>query len=160
MESLVAPLLPKIPNHATITSGYLSHTHQEGTSMKKSTIISIAFICVMLAIGAIAVINRANQKPPEVDLTPHGFSQTSITIQAGDTVHFVNPSTGVTQMLCLGEDKICSRYAFDPPALKGPGLRIAPGQAADVVFTLEGTYNVTSTTMPGMNLTITVEPDD
>lgn len=127
--------------------------------MKKSTILFAVFLCVMLAIGAIAVINRANQKPPEVDLTTHGFSQASITIMEGDTVHFVNPSSGVTQMLCLGQDKVCSRYAFDPPALKGPGLKIAPGQSEDVVFTLEGTYQVTSTTMPGMNLTVTVQPN-
>ncbi len=128
--------------------------------MKKSTILFAVFLCVMLAIGAIAVINRANQKAPEVDLTPQGFSQTNITILEGDTVHFVNPTSGVTQMLCLGEDKVCSRYAFDPPALKGPGLRIAPGQTEDVVFTLEGSYNVTSTTKPGMNLTITVQSDN
>ena len=127
--------------------------------MKRSTVIFGAFLCVMLAIGAVAVINRANQKPPEVDLTAHGFSQTSISIAEGDTVHFVDPSTGVAQMLCLGQDKVCSRYSFDPPDLKGPGLQIAPGQSKDVVFALEGTYHVTSTTMPGLNLTITVQPN-
>lgn len=127
--------------------------------MKKSTIIFAVFLCVMLAIGAVAIINRATQKPPEVDLTPRGFSQTSITIVEGDTVHFVNPSSGVTQMLCLGQNKLCSRYAIDPPVLRGPGLSIAPGQSKDVVFTLEGTYHVTSTTMPGLNLTITVQSD-
>ena len=125
--------------------------------MKRSTVIFGAFLCVMLAIGAVAVINRANQKPPEIDLTAHGFSQTSISIAEGDTVHFVNPSTGVAQVLCLGQDRVCSRYSFDPPDLKGPGLHIAPGQSKDVAFTLEGTYHVTSTTMPGMNLTITVQ---
>jgi plastocyanin len=127
--------------------------------MKRSTIIFGSFLCVMLAIGAVAVINRANQRPPEVDLTAHGFSQSSITIVEGDTVHFVNPSGGVTQKLCLGENKVCSRYGIDPPDLKGPGLQIAPGQSKDVVFTLEGTYHVTSTTLPGMNLTITVQPN-
>ena len=125
--------------------------------MKRSTVIFGAFLCVMLAIGAVAVINRANQKPPEIDLTPHGFSQTSLSIAEGDTVHFVNTSTGVAQMLCLGQDRVCSRYSFDPPDLKGPGLQIAPGQSKNVAFTLEGTYHVTSTTMPGMNLTITVQ---
>ena len=128
--------------------------------MKKSTIIFAVFLCAMLAIGAIAVINRANQKPPEVDLTARGFSQTSITIMEGDTVNFVDPSSGVTQMLCLGQDRVCSRYAFDPPALKGPGLKIAPGQSESVSFTLEGTYQVTSTTMPGLNLTVTVQPNE
>ena len=103
--------------------------------MKKSTIIFVVFLCVLLAIGAVGVINRANQKPPEVDLTVHGFSQTSITIMEGDTVNFVDPSTGVAQMLCLGQDRVCSRYAFDPPDLKGPGLQIAPGQSKDVAFT-------------------------
>jgi hypothetical protein len=127
--------------------------------MKKSTILFAVFLCVILAFGAVAVINRANQKPPEVDLTAHGFSQTSITIMEGDTVNFVDPSTGVTQMLCLGQDKVCSRYSFDPPDLKGPGLQIAPGQSKDVAFTLEGTYHVTSTTLPGSNLTITVQPN-
>lgn len=125
--------------------------------MKRSTVIFGVFLCGMLAIGAAAVINRANQKPPEIDLTAHGFSQTSISIAEGDTVHFVNPSAGVAQVLCLGQDRVCSRYSFDPPDLKGPGLQIAPGQSKDVAFTLEGTYHVTSTTMPGMNLTITVQ---
>lgn len=126
------------------------------SSMKKSRIVFILLFCALLAVAAVAVINRANQKPPEVDITANGFSQQNITIMEGDTIHFVNSSSGITQTLCLGQDQVCSS-AFDPPELKSPGLRIAPGQSKDVVFTLEGTYDVTSTTAPGMNLTVTVQ---
>ena len=127
---------------------------------KKSILIFSLLFIALLAYASVAVINRLNQKPPEVDLTAKGFVQHSITIAAGDRVHFVNPSSGVTQMLCLGQDQVCYTDANDPLALKQPGLQLAPGQSKDVVFSLEGTYRITSATVPGMNLVVTVNPDD
>lgn len=99
--------------------------------------------------------------PPEVDVTAIGFSPQTIEITEGETIHFVNKSL-VTQVICLGSNQHCDSTAIDPTvidpsALAGSGIRIAPGQGQNVTFTTYDTYTVTSTTSPGLNLTVTVD---
>lgn len=99
--------------------------------------------------------------PPEVDVTSIGFSPQNIEITEGGTIHFVNKSS-VTQVICIGSNQHCDSTAidptiFNPSALAGTGIRIAPGQGADVTFNSYDTYNITSTTSPGLNLMVTVD---
>ena len=96
-------------------------------------------------------------KPPEVDLMTNGFVPQQLEITEGETIHFVNHSSSITQVLCLGTDKRCDPNAVLPRGLKSPGIRIAPDQAKDVVFDFYGTFHVTSIVVPGMNLTVTVD---
>lgn len=98
--------------------------------------------------------------PPEVDVTVAGFSPQSVVITEGETIHFVNKSA-ITQVICLGSNQHCDSTAIDPTvidpsALAGSGIRIAPGQAQNVIFTTYDTYTITSTTSPGLNLTVNV----
>jgi plastocyanin len=116
-------------------------------------LFAIAFILVIVAYNTF-------HKPPEVDMLTTGFVPQKIEITEGETIHFVNRSSTMTQVLCLGTDKRCNPFAVLPRGLKSPGIRIAPDQAKDVVFDFYGTFHVTSIAVPGMNLTITVDAAD
>lgn len=95
----------------------------------------------------------------EVDMTSNNFAQHAITITAGQTVHFVDPmATGALHILCLGHDQVCSASAQGPQVLKGSGLTFNPGQTKDIAFPTPGTYAITCTIHPNMNLTVTVQP--
>jgi plastocyanin len=118
--------------------------------------ISIPLIFAVAFLLVIAAYNNFHQ-PPEVDLTSTGFVPQNLEITEGETIHFVNRSSTITQILCLGLNKSCDRFAVLPRGLTSPGVKIAPGQAKDVVFDYFGTFHITSTTVQGMNLTVTVD---
>ena len=131
--------------------------------MKKSkraklllTAIGIPLLFVIAFVLVIAAYNSFH-KPPEVDMMTTGFVPQKIEITEGETIHFVNRSSTITQVLCLGTDKRCDPYAVLPRGLKSPGIQIAPDQAKDVVFDFYGTFHVTSIAVPRMNLTVTVD---
>jgi len=121
-----------------------------------ATLIGIPLLFVIAFILVIAAYNTFN-KPPEVDMMTTGFVPQTIEITEGETIRFVNRSPTITQVICLGTDKRCDPYAALPRGLKSPGIRIAPDQAGVVVFDFYGTFHITSTTVPGMNLTVTVD---
>jgi len=109
-----------------------------------------------LAIALVIFFYLQFHKAPEMDLTSRGFSLSTVEINEGETIHFVNQSN-VTQVLCLGVDKVCDTHAVAPKALKAPGIQLKPGDTITVVFEQYGTYNITSTNVTGVNLTITVD---
>ncbi len=92
----------------------------------------------------------------EVDMGGYTFVQTGVTISAGQSVHFVDQQNGTTHILCIGKDGRCDAGATSPQGLTGQGFTIQPGQAHDVPFETAGTYTVTCTIHPNMNVTITV----
>jgi len=87
------------------------------------------------------------------------FGTTSITIKAGQAVHFTDPAgTGGTHSICLGADGTCFEGAKGPQALQSPGFTINAGDPAkDVTFDTPGTYKITCSIHPSMNLTVTVQ---
>lgn len=95
--------------------------------------------------------------PNEVSMTNHDFSKQSVSINAGTVVHFVNPGSGSSlHILCLGQNSRCSDNGSGPQELRGSGFTLNEGQTKDVVFATAGTYQVTCSIHPGMNVTITV----
>jgi plastocyanin len=120
------------------------------------TIIGIPLLFV-IAFALVIAAYESFHKPPEVDLMTNGFAPQKLEITEGQTIHFVNRSSSITQVLCLGTNNRCDPYAVLPRGLKSPGIRIAPGQAKDVVFDFYGTFHVTSVIVSGMNLTVTVD---
>ena len=109
-----------------------------------------------VAIALVLFIYLQFHKAPEMDLTSKGFSLSAVEINEGETIHFVNQSN-VTQVLCLGVDRVCDTNAVAPKALKMPGIQLKPGAAINVVFEQYGIYNITSTNVKGVNLKITVD---
>lgn len=94
----------------------------------------------------------------EVDFGPSSFTQTSVTIQAGQAVHFVDSaSSGGTHNLCIGSSGQCDTSGKGPAALHNPGMMISPGDTKDVTFDTAGTFTVTCTIHPSMLLTVTVQ---
>jgi plastocyanin len=120
------------------------------------SIIGIPLLFVITFAIVIAAYESFH-KPPEVDVMSNGFSPQQLEITEGQTIHFVNHSSTITQVLCLGTNNHCDPYAALPRGLKSPGIRLAPGQAKDVVFDFYGTFHVTSLIGSGMNLTVTVD---
>ena len=120
------------------------------------SIIGIPLLFV-IAFAIVIVAYESLHKPPEVDVMPNGFSPQNLEITEGQTIHFVNISSSKTQVLCLGINNHCDPNAELPRGLKSPGIRLAPGQAKDVVFDFYGTFHVTSIMGSGINLTVTVD---
>ncbi len=120
------------------------------------SIIGIPLLFV-IAFAIVMVAYTSYHQSPKVDVMPNGFSPQKLEITEGQTVHFVNNSSSLTQVLCLGMNNHCDPYAALPRGLKSPGIRLAPGQAKDVVFDFYGTFHVTSITGSDMNLTVTVD---
>lgn len=128
----------------------------------KTLFISIsAPLLFVIAFILVPVAYNDFHKPLEVDVMVSGFTPQQIQINEGETIHFVNRSSTVTQFLCVGTNSQCDNTAFlslklPPPALHGPGVRIAPGQAKDIIFDTDGTFSITSTVDANVNMTVTV----
>ena len=86
------------------------------------------------------------------------FSATSVSIKAGQAVHFTDPAgVGATHIICLGSDGNCDTTASGPQTLEGNGFTINAGDPPkDVTFSTPGTYKITCSIHPSMNLTVTV----
>jgi len=131
---------------------------------KRVKVIFISISAPILFIAAfLLVIVAYNQfhQPPEVDVMATAIAPQNIEITEGQSIRFVNRSSSTTQILCLGANRSCDSLPYltlqlPPPEFKSPGLRLAPGQAKDIVFDADGIFHVTSTVMPGINLTVTV----
>jgi hypothetical protein len=127
------------------------------TPLPKFLVVTIglslfAFVTVALLLNAL--IN------PYVGMTRTSFLRNSVSISNGDTLHFQNPSDGVTQTLCIGVDQKCQPESGAPGALNH-GIQIQPGQSITITFNTDGTYHITSSSTPGMNLSIDVStPED
>ena len=85
------------------------------------------------------------------------FAQNSVTLSAGQTLHIVDPAdSGGTHNLCLGRNGQCDQAAQGPSELAAPGLMLTPGTSKDVAFPHAGTYQITCTIHPSMQLIINV----
>jgi plastocyanin len=94
----------------------------------------------------------------EVDMGVASFRQSQITIKAGQAVHFVDPASGGTHVICVGHDLECVPQAGAPAALNTPeGLTFNTGDIRDIVFPTPGTYNVICTIHPNMQTVVTVQ---
>ena len=121
-----------------------------------ATLLGIPLLFI-IAFALVIVAYNTFHKAPEVDMMTTGFVPQKIEITEGEAIHFVNRSSTITQVICLGSNQHCDPYAALPRGLKNPGIRIAPDQAGEALFDFYGTFHITSTAVPGMNLTVTVD---
>ncbi|HKB48337.1 MAG TPA: plastocyanin/azurin family copper-binding protein [Ktedonobacterales bacterium] len=127
--------------------------------------LAFAFIPVLfmlaLIVGACGKpTGGVNSTPPgTIGMDATNFVVHAVTVKVGDTVHFVDPAgSGGTHVICLGKDQSCNASATGPTALKGPGFTINAGDPSkDIVFDTAGTYDITCTVHPNMNVTVTVQ---
>ncbi|GAC1448519.1 MAG: hypothetical protein PVSMB4_05780 [Ktedonobacterales bacterium] len=95
----------------------------------------------------------------EVTMASVDFVQHSISVKAGDTVKFVDPSgTGNLHILCFGQNEQCKSNPDGPAELNASsGVQFNAGDPPkSFTFTKAGTYEVTCTIHQNMNVTITV----
>jgi len=125
----------------------------------KTRISGTCALPVLLLLLALAACGQGTTAPNEVSMLASDFSATSITIGAGQAVHFTDPAgLGGPHTLCLGANGTCDAGARGPQALQDPGFTMQPGDPAkDVTFDAPGTYKITCSIHPSMNLTVTVQ---
>jgi plastocyanin len=94
-----------------------------------------------------------------VQLTSDNFAVKSVTINAGQSVTYVNPSTGVVHILCVGRHQSCdSSITGGPPDLSGgKSVEFDAGNTKSYTFPTAGTYPVTCTVHTNMDMTVTVK---
>lgn len=128
--------------------------------MKKAAAALLPLLVILTlalaACGSSSGASGANTPANEVDMGATTFVQTSVTISTGQSVHFVDQQSGTTHILCVGKDGHCDSSATAPQDLASPGLTIQPGQSHDVRFDTAGTYTVTCTIHPNMNVSVNV----
>lgn len=133
--------------------------------MKKSGALLLPlFLILMLAMIAcgksVGTTGNPGGGPPanQVSMDATDFVNTTVTIKAGSSVHFDDPSdSGGTHIICAGANGQCSNDANAPKDLQGTGFQIDAGQTKDVTFPTAGTYKITCSIHPDMNLTVTVQ---
>ena len=115
-------------------------------------------VLALLPLLALAACGQSASTPNEVSMTGSDFSPTSVTVKAGQAVHFTDSAgVGAMHIVCLGSDGHCDASAQGPQALEGDGFTINAGDPPkDVTFTAPGTYKITCSLHPSMNLTVTV----
>ncbi|HEX3272005.1 MAG TPA: plastocyanin/azurin family copper-binding protein [Ktedonobacterales bacterium] len=95
---------------------------------------------------------------PDVTMGQTDFTHHALTITAGTTVNFMTESSGSTHILCIGDNGACQSGAQGPSELTSAnGMQVDPGQTKPVKFDTAGTYKITCTIHPTMNMTITVQ---
>lgn len=125
-------------------------------------VVPLALILALALIGCGKPIGGSSNTPAAapgtVGMDPTNFTIHSVTIHAGDTVHFDDTvGGGGTHIICLGKDQQCDSSAKGPQDVMAPGFTINPGGTKDVVFPTAGTYQITCTLHSNMNLTVTVQ---
>lgn len=114
------------------------------------SIISMALLALLLA-------GCGGTPSNQVDMGVAAFQQSSVSIKAGQAVHFVDPASGGTHVICVGEGVKCIPQNGAPSELNTvDGMTFNTGDSRDIVFPSAGTYNVVCIIHPGMEVTITV----
>ncbi|HEV8192667.1 MAG TPA: plastocyanin/azurin family copper-binding protein [Ktedonobacterales bacterium] len=124
----------------------------------KTRIRGMFAVLAMLPLLALAACGQGAAASNEVSMAEADFSPTTMTIKVGQAVHFTDPAgIGGTHIICLGAEGECDATAQGPQALEGSGFTINSGDSPrDVTFTTPGTYKITCSLHPSMNLTVTV----
>lgn len=93
-----------------------------------------------------------------IELAGTDFVQHCVTVSAGATVTFDDPSTtGGVHIICAGSDGKCVADSNAPSDLAAPGFTIQNGQQKQVTFATAGTYKIACTVHPAMNMTVIVK---
>lgn len=94
----------------------------------------------------------------EVQMSAVDFTADAITAKANQPFKFVDPAdTGGIHTICTGNNGTCETDANAPQDLQGKGFDIQAGDTKTVTFDKPGTYKITCSIHPDMNLTLTVQ---
>ncbi|HEX5439484.1 MAG TPA: plastocyanin/azurin family copper-binding protein [Ktedonobacterales bacterium] len=121
--------------------------------------IIVSFFLLTLALAACGESSGGGSgSGNELDMGAASFTQTSITLSTGQALHMVDSQDfGGAHMICIGQNGKCDSGASGPSELADPGMAFNPGTTKDVTFSTAGTYHLTCTLHPNMNVTVTVQ---
>jgi plastocyanin len=121
-------------------------------------VICVTALVPLLTLGLAGCAGSA-PRANEVDMGITTFTQESVTIKAGQSVHFVDPANGGNiHIICVGKDLMCVPQAGAPTELDTTnGLTFNPGDTRDIPFPTAGTYQIVCTIHSGMVVTIIVQ---
>lgn len=122
-------------------------------------IICVTALLALLTLGLAGCGGPTAPKANEVDMDLTTFKQESVTIKAGQSVHFVDPANGGNiHIICVGRDLTCVPQTGAPTELDTTnGLTFNPGDTRDITFPTAGTYQIVCTIHSGMVVTIVVQ---
>lgn len=130
----------------------------------KKVIFPVILVALLALVGCGKPIGGHTSTPSggggnEVDMASSTFVQSAITVKAGTSVKFNDPSaTGGFHILCLGQDQVCKSNPQGPADLNtSAGVTFNQGDSKSYTFQTAGSYVVTCTVHPSMNVTITVQ---
>ncbi len=110
-----------------------------------------------MALVALLLAGCGSAPANQVEMGVAAFQQTSVSIKAGQAIHFVDPASGGTHIICAGEGLKCAPQTGAPDALNtADGMTFSTGDSRDIVFPTAGTYNIVCIIHPGMEMTATV----
>lgn len=136
---------------------FLQLSRRRRTGKRSLGALTIAPIAVLLALPLVLAGCGGTHPSNEVDMGVAAFQQSSVSIKAGQAVHFVDPASGGTHVICVGQGLKCVPQSGAPAELNtADGITFQTGDNRDIVFPTAGTYNVICTIHPGMEITITV----
>jgi plastocyanin len=130
-----------------------------------------ALLLISLSLTACSLAQTPESTPPPdftpratpgggantIDLTTRDFVQHTLTVKRGVDVTFVVLLDSGPHILCLGKDGDCDPDLAGPPELRQDGgFSVDAGQSLTVSFESPGTYPITCSIYPSMNMVIIV----
>jgi plastocyanin len=128
---------------------------------KRSVLVILLAVGIALlgsGCGKASGVRSPSVPDTTVQLNASNFVQTTRAIKVGQTLLFSDTvDGGGTHVICLGQDMQCDSQAQGPSALMSPGFTINGGTTKSITFLTAGTYQITCTLHPEMNLTVIVQ---
>ncbi len=126
--------------------------------MKRLVLIALSTVMITLLIACGGSPAVQSDKPNTIKMDGHAFTVTTITIQKGSTLTFVNSSdAGGLHILVVGKDGQNESENGAPDFGSISGHRSGAGDTwTTSPWNVAGTYHVTCTVHPLMNLTVIV----
>jgi plastocyanin len=113
----------------------------------------------LLGCGKVPGVHTTGPSVPDttVQMAQTSFVQSTRSIKVGQSLLFDDTvNGGGLHIICLGKDMTCDTSAKGPTDLMGNGFTINPGGTKSVTFSTAGTYDITCSVHPNMNLVVTV----
>jgi plastocyanin len=131
------------------------HIEYIGRAGKRLSAIGGGMFATLLV--ALLLAGCGGSPSNQVDMGVAAFQQSSVSIKAGESVHFVDPASGGTHVICVGEGVKCVQQDGAPAELNtADGMTFNTGDNKNIVFPTAGTYHVVCIIHPGMEVTVTV----
>ena len=126
--------------------------------MKKLVIMAIIAITITLLVACTGTSAPKSNNPNTILEEGQTFSVSSIMIKKGSTIQFVDdPNNGGLHILVIGQRAQQESEPGAPSFGGGSGIRMDIGDSwTTPVWNTAGTYHITCTVHPPMNLTVIV----